>query len=72
MNSRLFLACLAAGIVSFILGFIVFGIAMADYFDASMYQYEGLERAEPNMVSLLIFNLAGGAMVGYVVWKSGV
>lgn len=72
MNMKVLLAALAAGIVSLLLGFVVFGIALASFFDESMHQYEGLQRAEPNMASLVLFNLAGGALVAYALWKMGV
>lgn len=71
MNTKLLLAALAAGIVSLLLGFAVFGIALSDYFAEGTHHYEGLERTEPNMLSLVLFNLFGGAMTAYVVWKAG-
>ncbi|MBK7383713.1 MAG: hypothetical protein IPI81_10305 [Flavobacteriales bacterium] len=71
MNMNVLLAALAAGIVSFFLGWLVFGIALMGYYDANMLHHEGLMKADPNMIGLVLSNLAGGAAIAYVVWKAG-
>lgn len=58
---------LIAGLVAFFLGWLVFGILLDSWYESNMTHYEGLEKAEPIMWSLVIANIALGFLLAYVM-----
>jgi hypothetical protein len=68
MNTRVLLAGLAAGVVAFLLGWVLFGMLLMDYFTANMHQYPGLMKTEAEMSLPLIFlgNLAYAMMLAWL------
>jgi hypothetical protein len=69
MNTRVLLAGLAAGVAGFLLGWVIFGMLLMDYFQAGMHTYEGLHKPEEEMNLVLVFagNLLYGLMLAWVV-----
>lgn len=65
-------AALAGGIVLFLVGFLFFGLLLADYFRANMVEYPGLVKDPPLVWAIFLFNLAWGWLVTWVVDRSGV
>jgi hypothetical protein len=69
------LASLAAGVFSFLLGWVLWGMmGLMDYFQQNMTDgYNALWKMEENMnmLGMIISNLAFGLLVGWVVWKTG-
>lgn len=73
MNTKLLLAILASGVAAFLLGWLLFGIALMGYYEANMIQYEGLMKSEEEMNLGLIFvgNLLFAALVAWSCSRMG-
>lgn len=73
MNTRVLLAGLASGVAGFLLGWVIFGMLLMDYFEAGVIHYEGLHKPEEEMNLGLVFlaNLLFGLMLAWVCDKSG-
>ena len=71
MKSKTLIGGLIAGVVSFFLGWLVFGMLLKGYYDANMMQYPGLTKANPYMPALIIANLAWGMLLAYIMDASG-
>ena len=41
MNTKVLLAAIVGGVVAFLLGWLLFGILLADFMDKNMIHYEG-------------------------------
>ncbi|MBK6542534.1 MAG: hypothetical protein IPG10_14870 [Flavobacteriales bacterium] len=74
MNTKVILASLAAGVASFLLGWVVFGMLLMGYYESNMNPIEGMwrEEADMNMVAMLLANLGWGTIVGWSLWRMGV
>ncbi|MCB9171167.1 MAG: hypothetical protein H6597_01020 [Flavobacteriales bacterium] len=74
MNTRMLLACLAAGVASFLIGWLVWGMLLADTYAAGMNHFEGYDRPQDqmNMLAMVLGNLGWGAITGYALWRMGV
>lgn len=68
------LASLAAGVASFFIGWFVWGVLLMDYYEASMNQFEGLNKApeDMNMLAMVLANLMWGLLVGWSIWRMGI
>lgn len=66
MITRLLVATLVGGVLMFILGFLVFGIALESYMLANTTQYPGLIKNPPNFILLGIANLAFAGLLSLV------
>src|SRR3712207_8732781 len=51
MNIRILVATLAGGLTMFLLGWLIFGILLMDYFKANTIQYPGLMKETPDRKS---------------------
>lgn len=71
MNTRLILAILAAFLFYFFGGWLIYGILLADTMAAGTTHYEGLMKAEPDLLFLSISNLAWATLVMMVAYHSG-
>lgn len=73
MNTRVLLAALVAGVVGFLLGWVIWGMALMGYYEANMIHYEGLMKAEGEMNLALMFvsNLCVGMVVAYASNRMG-
>ena len=75
MNTRMLLASLAAGVFSFLLGWVLWDmLGLMNYF--AKHTTDGFNalykmKANMNMLGMIISNLAGGLLIGWVVWKTG-
>lgn len=67
------LAALAAGVVGFLLGWVIFGMALMGYYEANMMHYDGLMKAEGEMNLALMFlsNLCVGGVLAYCCHRMG-
>ncbi|MFN6964232.1 MAG: hypothetical protein ACK4S4_10765 [Pyrinomonadaceae bacterium] len=73
MNTRVVAATVAGGIVLFFLGWLAYGILLADFMKAHTVQYAGLNKEPmPDMVPLVLSNLAISALMAIVFdhWAS--
>ena len=66
MNTKVLLATLAAGIVAFFFGWLVFGILLADFYTANTTVYEGLVKTPPNFLMIFISNLCMAFLIAYI------
>jgi hypothetical protein len=66
MNTKTLLGALIAGIVSFLLGWVIFGILMMDYYTANMVQYTGLFKNPPEVWVIAIANIAWGLVYALI------
>lgn len=73
MNARLLIAGAAAGITAFLLGWLVFGIALKGFYDANMIHYEGLMKpeSEMNLAAMFAGNLLIGLLVAWACQRMG-
>ena len=62
------LAALAGGVVAFLLGWLVFGMLLASFYEENMVHYEGLMRGENDMrlYGIALANLSLSAMFAYI------
>lgn len=57
MNTKLFLAAIAGAVLSFLLGWFIYGLLLMDFFQANTIVYDGLMLEMPNMFLLMLANL---------------
>jgi uncharacterized membrane protein len=74
MKTNVLLAGLAGGIAAFLLGWVIFGMALMGYYEANMIHYDGLMKGEGEMHLGLMFlsNLMFSLMLAYVSDRMGV
>jgi hypothetical protein len=66
MSTRAILAGIAGAIFAFLLGWLIFGILLMDYYNANTTQYAGLMKEMPNLVLIFISNLIFGIWVSFI------
>ncbi len=66
MNTKVLLATLAAGIVAFFFGWLVFGILLADFYAAHTTLYDGLMKTPPNFILIFVSNLCMAFLFAYI------
>jgi hypothetical protein len=67
MNAKIIIAGLIAGIVSFFLGWLVWGILLMDYYSNSMVTYAGMEKEEPNLPVMALAQIASGLLLAFII-----
>jgi len=72
MNTKTLLGALIAGVISFLLGWLIFGILLMDYYTANMVQYSGLVKNPPEIWAIAIANLAWALLIAWVFSMSGI
>jgi len=71
MNTKTLLAAIVGGIVSFLLGYVVFGMLLMSYYEAHEVAYEGMVKASPNLITLFIANVAFAYLIAIVIeWSN--
>jgi hypothetical protein len=70
--NKILIAGLVGGIVAFLLGWVIWGILMADFFKANVGTATGVEKMPPDMLFLVISNLAWGFLLALIFgrWAS--
>ena len=66
MNARLLLAAVAGGIVSFFLGWLIFGVLSANFYTAHTNHFVGLDKMQPDLIALVAANLVYAFTFAYV------
>ena len=66
MNTKTLLGALIAGIFAFLLGWLIFGILMMDYYTANMVSYSGLIKNPPEIWAIAIANIAWGILYALI------
>ena len=76
MNTKMLLASLAAGVFSFLLGWVLWDmLGLMEYFAKNTTaDYNALWKMKENMnmIGMFISSLAGGGLVGWALWRMGV
>ncbi len=71
MNMKVIWAALAATVVSFFLGWLVFGMLLDPYYKAHMIVHPGLMKLMPHMLPLIVSNLSFGVLIAWVLGRMG-
>ena len=66
MNTKTLIGALIAGVVSFLLGWLIFGILLMDYYAANKVQYPGLLKDPMEIWPIAIADLAWGLLVSWI------
>ncbi|MCK9400224.1 MAG: hypothetical protein M0Q51_09585 [Bacteroidales bacterium] len=66
MSTRAILAGIAGGIFAFLLGWLIFGMFLMDFYTANTTEYVGLMKETPNIVLILLSNLVWGLLFAFV------
>jgi hypothetical protein len=72
MNNRFFLAVLAASVIAFFGGWIIFGVVFSDYYMSNTKEVAKiLVKPEPEIWAIAIGNIAWSILITYVLQKTG-
>jgi LytS/YehU family sensor histidine kinase len=66
MTTRLILATITGAVLSFLLGWLLYGILLMDFFGANMIMYDGLIKEMPNLLFVFIAGLASWFMISFI------
>ena len=66
MNIRILAATVAGGITMTLVGWVLFGILLMNYFKDNTQQYANLEKIPPDWIPLILFNLAFAWLIAFI------
>jgi hypothetical protein len=66
MNVRIVVAAVAGGAALFLLGFVVYGLALEGWMKTQIVQYPGLMSEAPNFATLILANLVWALLVALI------
>lgn len=66
MNVRVILASLAGAIVSFLLGWLVYGILLAGFYESNTNHFEGLMINPPNLIGIFLSGWAFSFLLAFI------
>jgi len=66
MNLKVIIATIAGGVAYFLLGWLIYGILMMDFYTANTIQYPGLWKEMPNLLLMFISNLLGAFLLAFI------
>ena len=72
MKTKSIIAALASAIVTFFLGWLIFGMLLMNYYNANSVQYTGLIKTEPAMWAIALANICWGLMIAYILNLAGI
>lgn len=72
MNTKTLIAGIVAGIVAFFAGFLIYGLAMADYFVTAMPSYPGLLKDPGDIWAIGVGSLIWGILLASLLNTAGV
>ena len=72
MNTKIIIAGVLTGIISFLLGWLIFGVLLMDFYMANSTLYTGLMKDPPNFVAIFISNLSWGLLIAYIFHLAGI
>jgi hypothetical protein len=72
MNSKTLLGALIAGVVAFLLGWLIFGILLMDFYTDNTTQYTGLMKNPPEIWVIAVANLVWGLLLAWIFSKAGI
>ena len=66
MKTKDVLAILAVTVVGFFIGWLIFGILLADFYKSHTIEYAGLMKDPPNLIAIAVSNLFLGILYVYI------
>ena len=73
MNSRTILAALVGAIVSFLMGWLIYGLLLMDYMQGNVQTYEGLMKPEEDaMIGYVLGSIIQAILMCYILNSAGV
>ena len=66
MITRVLAATLGGGIVCLLLGWLIFGVALFDFFKANTVEYAGLMKNPPDWIPLILFHIAWAGLIAFI------
>lgn len=72
MNTKTLLGGILTAVIAFLLGWLIFGILLMDYYSANMTTYSGLLKNPTEMWAIAVANLAWGLLLAYIFNLGGV
>lgn len=72
MNTKTLLGGILTAVIAFLLGWVIFGILLMDYYSANMTTYSGLLKNPPEMWAIAVANLTWGLLLAYIFNLSGI
>ena len=66
MSVKTIVAAVAGGVVFFVLGFLIYGLALSQYMQTMTVQYSGLFKLQPNFIAIALFTLAWGGLLAMI------
>lgn len=67
MNTKMLLGTVVGGIAAFLLGWLIFGIALMSYYESHQIAYEGMTKDSPNLPLLFIANLLYASILAVIM-----
>ncbi len=72
MNTKTIIAIVVGSISAFLLGWLVWGILLADYYKANMIEYPGMMIDPPILWAIFISNIVGTTLLAWLFGKMNV
>lgn len=72
MNTKTLISGIVAGIVAFFVGFLIYGLAMADYFMSAMPSYPGLLKDPGDIWAIGVGSLIWGILLAWLLNSAAV
>ncbi len=72
MNTKTLISGIVAGIVTFFVGYLIYGVIMADYFMSTMPSFPGLIKDPMEIWSIGVGNLIWGILLAWMLNAAGV
>ena len=66
MSTKAILAAVAGTIFAFLLGWLIYGILLMDYFESNVIPYEGLMKETPDMIVIIINNILWAFLFAFI------
>jgi hypothetical protein len=71
MSAKILMSGIVAGIVTFFVGYLIYGIVMADYFKSSIPSLPGLMKAPEEIWAIGVGNLIWGVLLSWSLSAAG-
>ena len=72
MNGKIIVAAAASTVVTFLLGWLIFGVLLMNFYTSHSMHYDGLLKNPPIMWSIIAANLAWGLSSAYILHLAGI
>ncbi len=69
MNTKIIIAALITAIVNFLLGWLVFGVILMDFYKSNTVQYDGLMKEMPNLLFIFLSGLLYAFLFAFIFEK---